>query len=581
MNHLGDFFVSWIPLGSKRRLILWGWLALTIVLPLGVFAQSGPYSIGISNNDPFPATLLDTVSHTIALTLVNHDPSKSFSGPIDVMMKVNGDEPSVLAGFNINTPIPPGDSVKLPPFSHVFNKARFTGGGLTYDIIVWPMSIGPGESDTLTQAVTFIHTRPSADRIGLKKAPKGFPGEVMVGNEYDLAFYVVNLDTVNELYERVSLIMEGDGVLPDAIVLNRTLKHPVAPGDSVGIAVPGHVFDVATGGGGLTYDIIVWPMAIGASEVDTFASQIKIFDGAAIEAQTYPGAPLPDPVYSETVYEVGFHLINSGVASTVEPVDILIAQQGGESLRIYTHEEAWAVGDTISVYFNPFVLASMVQMPTSNGVYHWNLFARERGTENNLNRLSFTYHVENSTPSVGSFLSLPSGGTVSLQWTVPWDISENSYEIVKVKESESEVIAVIPAVSSPESPVWYETTDRFPRLGLNTYELIQVQQNAARKSMGTASATIFPQHLLNPGPTMSGNTGQRSERTIKISLDQASDLQLTWYDPSGRILHREQRFLPEGPQEWTVEIPATATEGVIYWSLSNGINRWSGSTINQ
>lgn len=579
VNFSGTTLATFIPEDMRRRLSVWVWLLGVMCAPATGVAQS--FSLGFSENEPLPGYVLDTNDYQISFMLVNTHPSQPFTGPVDIMMSVEGDEASLLSGFNVTTPILPGDSLKLPGFSHHFNEARFTGGGgLTYDIIVWPMSAGTGQSDSMNHTLTYIHTQPNASRLEVNSPPKGMPGEVIDGQTYDLVFTVVNRDTVNKWYQPLSIGMGGEGINTDELLTNQKLKAPVDPGDSITVVVPSHSFDIATGGGGLTYDIIVWPMSVGTYEADSLYHLIRIYNGAAIEITEQPSAPLPDPVNAGSGYQVDITLDNRGNSGTTGPVDVLIQVDDLEPVVIQT------VGDPVPGQGSFAVTIDHLNVMEAyedleDGIYDLYVFAQERNTENWLNKLQKELAVE--TVANPSITLVPEQGTVTIEWINPWDLASYEYLVrrqnLTTPQERPVLISTIPGIHSPEIPVSYTTSDIDPITEPVSYSLIRRDlRTNVREIISTKELEL---RSANPasGQIMVGAV-ESSQRMISLDLEEASDAVVTWYDVTGRELGRETTWLPSGAQSWEVQLP-DAANGIVYWTISAGAIQESGRTVRR
>lgn len=564
----------------RRSICVWGWLFAAIAFPVSGISQS--FSLGFTNEDVIPKQVVDTVDYSMSFMLVNTSSSQSFTGPVDVMMTVNGDEPWLLTSFNISTPLLPGDSVKTPAFTHHFNEARFTGGGgLTYDIIVWPMSAGSGQSDSLFQSISYLHTQPNAQRLQVVSPSGGFPGEVIDGQVYDLVFTVINRDTTYQLYNPVSISLSGDGIDAQELILNQKLKSPVLPGDSVSYFVPAHSFDIAGGGGGLTYDIIVWPMSVGTNDRDSLFEKIRIYDGAAIEMVEDPNAPLGDPTIGGNTYEVDFTVTNRGSSTTADPVDLILDVEGEDAVAFHTLSDPLGPAEVVTISLADLRIMDYLPEGIQLGAYPMTIYAQERNTNNWLQGIRKDLVIEPLT-SV-SFSTTPEQGRVEVEWTIPYDVNFSEYEVTRSTPSVSPkpvLIGTIPGISSPEIPVTYSTTDLSPPTGVSEYRLVKrnlltnERVVLARKEV-RLSLTQFVQQQVLSGQANS------PQRTISIPAEfTGADARIAWYDATGRELGKTGTYLEPGNTTWTVLIPESAY-GVVYWSLRVGNQQWSGRTFRQ
>lgn len=522
------------------------------------------------------------MDYSMSFMLVNTSSSQAFSGPVDVMMTVDGDEPWLLTSFNITTPLQPGDSVKTPAFTHHFNEARFTGGGgLTYDIIVWPMSAGSGQSDSLYQSISYTHTQPNACRLQVVAPSGGIPGEAIEGQVYDLVLTVINRDTIHQLYNPVSISLSGDGLDAQELIINQKLKTPVQPGDSVSYLVPAHSFDIAGGGGGLTYDIIVWPMSVGTNDRDSLFKTLRIYDGAAIEMVEEATAPLGDPTIGGSTYEVDFTITNRGTTATTEPVDFIIDVEGEDAVTFHTLTNSIGPSEVVTVSLLDLRIMDYLPEDIQLGAYPMAIYAQERNTSNWLLEINKDLILE-PFPSI-SFSTTPEQGRVEAEWTLPYDVNTSEYELTRTTPSISTkpvLIGTIPGITSPEIPVSYSATDLSPVQGVSEYRLVKrnlltnERVVLARREVSLSMSQFVQQQVLS-------GSSHSPQRIISIPAEYSgADARIAWYDASGRQLGKTSAYIQPGNSSWTVQIPETAY-GVIYWSLRVGDQQWSGRTFRQ
>lgn len=578
MNFSGPFVAKFIPENIRAYLSPWIWLLGAIILPVAGSAQS--FSIGFSENDPLPSFVIDTNDYQISFMLVNNHPTQVFTGPVDIMMSVGGDEPTLLSGMNVAAPVQPGDSLKLPAFSYHFNEARFTGGGgLTYDIIVWPMSAGIGQSDSLFHTLTYHHTQPNATRLEVNSLPKGFPGEVVDGQVYDLMFSVVNRDSVHTWYQPLSLGLAGDGIQTTEILTNQKLKAPVAPGDSIAVIVPSHSFDLSSGGGGLTYDIIVWPMSIGTSKADSLYQTIRIYDGAAIEMTMLPSAPLPNPVNATSSYQVECMLANRGSHPTTGPVDILVQIDTLDPVKIKSVSGPIQGQSSISISIDEFHVVDLWE-DLGDGSSDLRVYAKERNQHNWLNQIHRELIVE-STPTPTLSLT-PSAGAVAISWTSQWDLSRYEYQIYRQASdllSAQVQISTIPGINSPEASVTYTASDWNPANYPVTYSLIRTDLRTNVRELLSRENV----HIVIDGPVQSYRMIGAPDSPVRLvvaDVEGSCRGTLTWHDQIGRTLGSEQLTLSPDQPVHEVTLPLHAS-GVIYWTLHINGQQTTGRIIKR
>ncbi|MEM7372729.1 MAG: T9SS type A sorting domain-containing protein [Bacteroidota bacterium] len=251
----------------------------------------GSSHLAIHTLDDLPAVLDDTTSYSFDVYVVNKDPFHSWVDPINIFISVNGDEGTVLKDAVIPPmPILPGDSLLVNIDEYPFDPARFLtsgGGGITHDIIVWPSFLGLPQTDSADKSVIFLHTQ-SSDHLRVS-APSGFPNTIKEGQAYHLTFEVENLDLSSYLFDPVTLYMSINGDSGTVLIQNVMLPQAIPPGMSFGIDIPNYTFNSArfSGGGGITHDIIVWPMTLSLGTSDSLSVIARYLP-------TPPPSPLTD-----------------------------------------------------------------------------------------------------------------------------------------------------------------------------------------------------------------------------------------------------------------------------------------------
>ncbi|MEL7533011.1 MAG: hypothetical protein AAFN10_16970, partial [Bacteroidota bacterium] len=249
------------------------WCLLGLAASTNLYGQTGNYEI--SRITDFPKVILDTNDYSFDFHLINHDPVDYLDGDFSFYISINGDqETKLLADINISNPVAPGDSIEIVVSDYTFDFARFTGGGVTHDIIVWPMRIGSlPPSDSIYKSAFAI----SANDDGaedLRIEVSDFPPRIRDGEDYDLGFEIINDDDENLLYQPIDIYMKVDGG-PARIIASGILPElPLQIGESHSVSLPGYTFDPldfasVAGGGTVSHDIIVWPMKVGLINGDS------------------------------------------------------------------------------------------------------------------------------------------------------------------------------------------------------------------------------------------------------------------------------------------------------------------------
>lgn len=265
--------------------------------PQQLWAVTSTNHLAIHRFVSFPSAIVDTEAYDISFYVVNEDPIYPWVGGIAVAMSINGDEGDPL----INELIPPagiapGDSllVQIPQYS--FDYLRFQGGGITHDIIVWPMKPSLPQSDSASIAVSFEHTNAlSSDHLSVDVF-EGFPTNIVGGDVLDFSLVIKNEDPINHLFHPVQLLMSIDGDEPTQLLPPMPLPEALAPGDSIKIPFRNYLFNPNRfQGGGVTHDIIVWPMASYVQEVDSMIAVVRFEPGTTNGMAN--GSGLTQPIF--------------------------------------------------------------------------------------------------------------------------------------------------------------------------------------------------------------------------------------------------------------------------------------------
>ena len=200
---------------------------------------------------------------------------------------------------------------------YVFDPVRFSGGGITHDIIVWPARASLTNVDSAHKAVTFHHTPgQTSEYLGLS-CSSGFPAAIVDGQANQFVFQVENLDPSRYLFHPVSLYVSVDSDSATPMILQVLPPHPIEPGGSFEIDVTGYVFNQARfSGGGITHDIIVWPMTLHVTQIDSFQASVRYLDQAAISMNVASVTGLNFPIHPFQSYDLHLTAENVGPHSS-------------------------------------------------------------------------------------------------------------------------------------------------------------------------------------------------------------------------------------------------------------------------
>ncbi|MDX2249750.1 MAG: T9SS type A sorting domain-containing protein [Bacteroidia bacterium] len=278
---------------NKRGYFLGGLFTLFLIFITGTSAkaQNSSARLIMGSLEAFPEVINDTSTYSFDIPIVNGDALNSLTVPVSLYMSVDGGPAlSLLTNYHLPTPLLPGDTVFLPVNDYLFDAMRFTGGGITHDIIVWPMAMGVISHDSSSKTVIFNHTLANlSHKLGVEE-PMPISGIIIEGTSYSFDLSVVNLDSVHDFIHPVTLMLSVNGDAPTVLVSDVSPDSAVPPGGSFEVSIDDYLFDAARfGGGGITHDIIVWPMAFGVSLADSAIASVsfiwELSVGPATETQ--------------------------------------------------------------------------------------------------------------------------------------------------------------------------------------------------------------------------------------------------------------------------------------------------------
>ncbi|MFK7923862.1 MAG: T9SS type A sorting domain-containing protein [Bacteroidia bacterium] len=357
---------------SEMRNVL-VWCLLGLAASTGLYGQTGSYEI--SNLNDFPKVIIDTNDYSFDLQLVNRDPFTPLDGVFSIYMSINGDQGTrLVTDIDVTSPIAPGDSLEISVSNHTFDYARFVGGGgVTHDIIVWPMRLGSlPPADSTKKSVFYIDSEDDGAE-DLRIEVGDFPSRIREGADYDIAFEVVNNDLENILYQPVAIYMQVDGGTPRLIADNQLPELPLLIGQSFTVSLPGHIFDPVdfasvAGGGGITHDIIVWPMKVGLLQGDSAHLQAEYFRTAAMSLEEGV-AGLPPVIQPFDTYNIFVAAKNIGATNNTSPIDFYVQLDDGQPQLYYQSSLFVAPDHYVSTTSANFELASYFGYGSGDSAY--------------------------------------------------------------------------------------------------------------------------------------------------------------------------------------------------------------------
>ncbi|MEM7657653.1 MAG: hypothetical protein AAF399_16095 [Bacteroidota bacterium] len=245
----------------------------------------------------FPQNIVDTASYDFSFFVVNEDPINVWENSVAVVMSVDGDDPQALVSNLVPAfPVAPGDSILVQLNSYQFEPFRFQGGGITHDIIVWPMRVGLSQGDSAALTVTFKHTDELvSDHLSVDISD--FPTVLHPGLQLDLTASLTNEDAEHALFHPVGLWVSVNGDEPTVLAGEILPQPPLAAGESMEIAIEGIELEAARfQGGGITHDIIVWPMASMVGTVDSLHILVR-YQHVSVPATLTPTGQAEKPFF--------------------------------------------------------------------------------------------------------------------------------------------------------------------------------------------------------------------------------------------------------------------------------------------
>ncbi len=390
------------------------WCLLGLAASTNLYGQTGNYKI--SNLLDFPKVILDTSDYTFDFQLVNNDPVDYLDGAFSFYISINGDaETKLVADINISNPVAPGDSIEVVVSDYTFDFARFTGGGVTHDIIVWPMRIGSlPPTDTIHKSVFAVSANENGSE-DLRIEASDFPPRIRDGEDYDLGFEIINDDVENLLYQPVDIYMKVDGGPARVIAAGILPDLPLQIGESYTVSLPNYTFnplDFASvaGGGNVTHDIIVWPMKVGLLNGDSVHLQADYFRTAAFSLEEGV-AGLPPVLNPYEDYNIYIAAKNIGANSNSNPTDFYVQLDDQAPILYYQSSLSVAPDHYVSTTSANFEVANYFGYgPNDSSFFHQTHELKVWAVERN----GISWHIP-ATYLIGAQVSNPSPESVAAE----------------------------------------------------------------------------------------------------------------------------------------------------------------------
>ncbi|RMG69896.1 MAG: T9SS C-terminal target domain-containing protein [Bacteroidetes bacterium] len=241
-----------------------------------------------------PNPLRDTASYDLGVFVINADPERDLQGPVTLMLSVDGDMARPVGEAVLPmAPVAPGDSFLIQVSGYQFDAARFQGGGITHDIIVWPVRLGSTTVDSASLPRDFVHTpSQTSGHLGIRSL--NLPPSLSEGEAYSFSLEIQNKDPQHPLYHPVDVYLSVNGDAPTLLASHVFPPEALAPGTSFSLQITDYTFDAARfQGGGITHDIIVWPVSLHAHQRDSLVKPVRWLRGSRLGTglgQASPGS---------------------------------------------------------------------------------------------------------------------------------------------------------------------------------------------------------------------------------------------------------------------------------------------------
>ncbi|MEO1448617.1 MAG: hypothetical protein AAFV07_03765, partial [Bacteroidota bacterium] len=378
------------------------------------------------------------------------------------------------------------------------------------------------------------------------------PAYIVDSQSYNLSFYVVNNDPVAYLTDNVSIHMQVDGGPPFLLSAGKAPDADVAPGDSFLISIPDYQFPAPLFRGvTVTHDIIVWPMRVGASDIDSTWGEVAFEHTDAMSSDALGlVSPLGLPesvVYGET-YDLTFEIVNADpVHHLYHPVSLLYTI-GGEGpfvwIDAYELVEPLAPGEQLSLGLDDYSFPTERHggATVTHDIIVWPM-ALYVSDPHEVN-LTMTFHPfqiafedlpsTNPAPLITDFQISPkghSGNDVNVSWTTGHEAQGGMFIVQESGTSQPpKPILVTQNYGNPELGADYQFVLPRPSLEGGVYDLVYAT-NGSYFQLGTANLAPHTGEALviseNPLTTNS---------FIKIWADTPEKVSLEVFDQSGKTV---------------------------------------------
>ena len=294
-------------------------------------------------------------------------------------MSINGNPatPLVLGFYPQQSPVLPGDSLSCYSVNnYTFDEDPFVqaASGPVHDIIVWPLYVGAPQIDSVDKEVYFVNTAlPASTELGTSSA--NFPEVIFSGKPEDLTITIHNHDLEHVFYEPFQFLMSIDGDAPKPLGgINLLPEIPLSPGESFTYSIPAYQFDPQrfSGGGGVTHDIIVWPLRNSnlPTNIDSLeVMSVAFVDGAAFEVQSENLNGLPSVVDVADTYNLQINAFNIGISSNANSIEFLVQLDDENPVVLNSVSNMVIPGDLVSSGSIPLNLSNLYSINPSDSAF--------------------------------------------------------------------------------------------------------------------------------------------------------------------------------------------------------------------
>ncbi|MEO0468871.1 MAG: T9SS type A sorting domain-containing protein [Bacteroidota bacterium] len=519
-------------------------------------------SLAANRITELPQVLLDSNSYTFEVLIVNTDPAYALTNDLSLYLSVDGDTGTPLVtGLTISDPLNPGDSLWVSVEDYNFDASRFGGGGITHDIIVWPIAAGVQEVDSARFPVHFVDTnKPQSNHLGVSSS--NFPNPVYEGNSYDIAFAVHNQHPQHIFYRPISLMLSVDGTTPDPVIVEVMPTVPIQPGDFQLVHLSGYTFtQAALGGGGITHDIIVWPLNGAINDeppvTDSFFVSIQYISAAAFEVKEPEVTGLPGIVDGQSDYTIDIKTVNQGLAANSLPVEYYVQLDHQPPFMIGSLNNIVSPGNSITIknlalnLSNLFDFSSNGMIGSPDQIHTLNVWAEEQGRDNALMMASFPVIISAESDEEAEENIKPSPGLIGT-------IAETSHLTQKPHTFNQ--------LQGEKASLQSVTRSR-PSTGSDQSAISPPSKTAKSLSLAPGSIKVYP----NP---------VQGKANFRFVAERSGDIHLSIYRLTGQKISQQDLMVSAGEQQLSASLQGLPG-GIYLYKITGVGGEYNGRIIKK